>query len=121
MLHLLSIRRAEMETCLRLCRSVLSPLCRVPPEIITDIIRWAIRLGAGGKLEDVTLDAKRGLWAYSHVCQLLSITLYMLSYWTKLSIVFGQYFNADTATVTKCIETMLSRSQNHTVIQVRIL
>ena len=116
MLHLLSIRRAEMETCLRLRRSVLSPLRRVPPEIIADIIRWAIRLGAGGKLEDVTLDAKRGLWAYSHVCQLWrSITLYTPSYWTKLSIVFGPYFNADTATVTKCIETMLSRSQNHTL------
>lgn len=104
-------RREELELRLRACKSIASPLRRVPPEIIEEIIDWATAGTA------VTLDTDDMIWACSGVSQMWrSVALSTPRFWSRIYINLDLHWFEGTSGyyyAEECVQTILSRAKHH--------
>ena len=118
-LDALHARRAKMETRVRACKSITSPLRRFPAELILEIMDWATCVANGiDTVERETVSwYQTGIWVYSQVCQRWrAIALSTPAFWSKLSIHLDAYTPPVYKQVIPSIhrlEMILSRSADH--------
>ena len=104
-LQALQARRTEVEARLLECRSVVSPIRYVPPEILKEIISEAT-IG-----EPVPLDNKKGIWSYSRVSRMWrSVTVSTPVFWSTIHVHAPTSLNSFNRVV-ECLRTILSRTK----------
>ena len=106
-LETLKARCSELEARLLAYKSIISPLRRVPPEIVREIIGWAT-VG-----RPVTLDTEEGIWSYSRISHMWrSVVISTPPFWSTIHIIApSSPIGYDHAI--DCVNTILSQTGTH--------
>ena len=103
-LETLKARRPEFEARLLAYKSIISPVRRVPPEIVAEIID----LATVGR--PVTLDTQKGIWSLSHVSHMWrSVALSNSFFWSTIYIEFSKLNDC----AAERVQAILLRTDNH--------
>ncbi|KAJ7595677.1 hypothetical protein C8J56DRAFT_386572 [Mycena floridula] len=111
-LEALRCRRTRIIESSVAAKGVLSPVRRIPAEIIGEIVLFALA-DSSGIIPPISLDMEEGVWAYSQVCRLWrKEILSRVLIWSNINVVDTKN-GVGKPNIIPILNTILSRSRLH--------
>ncbi|KAK7030532.1 F-box domain-containing protein [Favolaschia claudopus] len=108
-------RRAELWSFRERNRGVLSPLRRVPSEVLGEIFQWALPLPQEIRYRD-DFKISDSPWNLTHVCRRWrDVAISKASLWSLVVIKYGDHVNSSRLYPLPMVETQIERAQSHSL------